>query len=113
MANRARDLVGYLNVSGSKIHIVSDQRRARPHSGYGCGRMNPPLAIVRPSSVGGSDLIADAFKLTFANGGQILAFGSGRRFLVEVNRNTKLAPHSLSASACQRDALVHRNARNG
>src|SRR5437867_1010826 len=113
MANRTGYLVGNFNISRADVDVVSDQRRSRSDRGYAGGRMNSRLAEVRPACFVGRDLVADTFELTLADGCQVLAFRSGRGFLVKVNRNTELAPQAFAARARQCDAIIHRHSRDG
>src|ERR1041384_900704 len=110
MSNRTRDLVRDVDVRSRKVDVISYQRRTRSNCGDSGGRMNACFAEVRQARFLAAYLIANAFKLSLSHRRQILALGPGSRFLVEVDRNAKLAPHSLTASACERDAFVHRNA---
>src|SRR5258706_13523160 len=112
MPNRARDLVGYLNIGSGEIHVVSNQRRAGSNGGYPGGRMDPRLTEVRPSGFVVGYVVAYAFKLTLANGSQILSLRSCGSFLIKVDRDTKLARHTLPASSRERDALVHSDSGN-
>src|SRR5436853_7233028 len=97
MTHRAGDLVGDLNVGRSEVHVVSDQGRPRSNGGYAGSGMHTRLTEVRQAHLFRSDLIANAFKLPFANGGQVLALRFGCGFLVKINRDSELVPHSLAA----------------
>src|SRR5207247_2662743 len=96
----------------TQVHIVSDQRRAGAYCGYARGWMDSRFTKVGPARFIGSNLGADAFKLSLAHGREVLTLRFSRGFLIEVDRDSKLAPHALAARPGQRDAFIHGHSRD-
>src|SRR5262249_36783474 len=85
MTHGAGDLVGNFDISSAEVDVVSYQRRSRSDCGSAGGRMNSRLSEIRPPRFVSRYFVADTFELTFAQIGQVLAFRTGRGFLIKVN----------------------------
>jgi hypothetical protein len=112
-ANGARDPTRDLDIVRIEVHVVGDQRRARPDDGRSSRRMKARLSEVRRAIRIARDRLAQALELPFADVRQIHAIRARGRALIEIDGDLQLLGDSATRLSRQGDALLHRDAANG